>query len=209
MAATGKPNKYRQVEGKDGQIIKRGVGRPRNADLMPTVDLDHIDELDVIRANEKKKKVTSQFTTSLPATMRVMALPPIDDNDPEQVSIRIGEYLQICCEENIPVTTEGLALAFHINQRSLHYWLSGAMKGKPTEVVELLQAAVNLKDTVMAQDGLMRGDNPAFRIFLMRNGRTGYTNDDSKLDADSYEFDAQKRSAEEIVRKYQDLVDDD
>ena len=206
MPATGKPNKNRSVEKADGTIVKRGVGRPRNAELSKPLDPRDPDALTIARA---QKGAVNGKVSSLPATLRMLALPPIDDNNVNEVYQRISEYLQICNEEECPVTREGLALAFKVDRRMLQYWCAGATKSKPPEVVDALRMACALQDTVMAQDGLMRGDNPAFRIFLMRNNKSGYTNDEAKLDEGEMDYEGRKHSAEEIARKYADIVEDE
>ena len=205
MPATGKPNKNRSVEKADGTIVKRGVGRPRNMELSAPLKSDDPDALTIARA--QKKAMT--YKSTLPATIRILGLPSIDDNNVDEVYQRISEYMQICAEEEVPVTREGFAMAFKVDRRMLSYWLSGATKSKPPEVIDALKMGCAVIDTVLAQDGLIRGDNPAFRIFIMRNNKSGYTNDEAKLDEGEMDYEGRKHSAEEIARKYADIVEDE
>lgn len=198
----GVPNKYREVETPDGKVIKRGTGRPRSMDLAVYNEGD--DDL-AVRAEAKRERSPK---SSLPMLMKILTLPPIDDNDPEQVGNRIAEFFGVCDEFKMPATKEALALSFKVDRRTLYYWLDGHVKSKPREVIDLLSMACSVIDTQLATDGLMRGDNPAFRIFLMRNSRAGYTNDEGKLEANEMQIEDRKNSAEEIARKYEDMVED-
>lgn len=201
-----KKKEAREVYGAaDGKPIKRGRGRPRKADAHLPVKLDSPTALDKARAVDEK---LSQPWSSLAGSLRLLALPPIDDNDVDQVNDRIVDYLKICEEEGMPVTKEGLALAFRVDRRTLNYWLAGATR-KPQEVIDALKVADSLINTILAQDGLRREGNPAFRIFLMRNNNAGYTNDDDKLNETEIDYEGRKRSADEIARKYEDIVEDD
>ena len=113
MPATGKPNKNRSVEKADGTIVKRGVGRPRNMELSAPLKSDDPDALTIARA--QKKAMT--YKSTLPATIRILGLPSIDDNNVDEVYQRISEYMQICAEEEVPVTREGFAMAFKVDRR--------------------------------------------------------------------------------------------
>ena len=205
MPSTGKPNKLREPERADGTVIKRGRGRPRNMELSKPLNPNDPDALTIARA--QKKAMT--YKSTLPATIRILGLPSIDDNNVDEVYQRISEYMQICAEEEVPVTREGFAMAFKVDRRMLSYWLSGATKSKPPEVIDALKMGCAVIDTVLAQDGLIRGDNPAFRIFIMRNNKSGYTNDEAKLDEGEMDYEGRKHSAEEIARKYADIVEDE
>ena len=198
----GKPDPRREVIGADGKTIKRGTGRPRSMDM----SVYHEGDEDLaVRAEAKRTNSPKQ---SLPMLMKILALPPIDDNDPAQVGDRIAEFFNICMEHGFPATKEALALSFKVERRTLYYWLDGHVKSKPRDVVDLLGMACAVIDTSLATDGLVRGDNPAFRIFLMRNSRAGYTNDEGKLEANEMQIEDRKNSAEEIARKYEDMVED-
>ena len=198
----GKPDPRREVIGADGKTIKRGTGRPRSMDM--SVYREGDDDL-AVRANAKREATPK---TSLPMLMKILTLPPVDDNDPDQVGDRIVEFFGLCAEYQMPATKEGLALAFKLNRRTLYYWLDGHVKSKPREVIDLLSTACDVIDTQLATDGLIKEGNPAFRIFMMRNSRAGYTNDEGKLEANEMQIEDRKNSAEEIARKYEDMVED-
>lgn len=164
-----------------------------------------------LKDNKKSLKIAQEMAkpkSSFPAVFEILKLPPVDYNDPIEVAERIEAYFKICYETEITPTRETLGLAFKVNRTSIHHWAAGRTKSMPLEVIEMIRLACSTIDAALVQDSLEYNGNPAFRIFLMRNNRSGYTNDDDKLDSQPIDYDAPERTVEEIARKYREISSD-
>lgn len=70
---------------------------------------------------EKRKAQVKQATWA-------MRLPPINNNDPEQIKERIYLYFEYCAEEGLIIGLEGLCNALKINRTTFRSWLNGTAR---------------------------------------------------------------------------------
>ena len=97
-----------------------------------------------------------------------------DMADPAAVKERIQKYFQLCANDDMKPSVEGLAVAFCVDRRSVIRWANGEVRGVPPESVAELKRAYTVLNLQMAdymQDGRI---HPVSGIFLMKNNM-GYT----------------------------------
>ena len=138
--------------------------------------------------------------------LKVFNLPPCDRNNYEQLSARITEYFQICAEDDMKPTVNGLALAIGIDRDTLRDYAIEKRK-IPPECRDIIRKAYNFM-TNMWESYMTNGKiNPASGIFLAKN-HFGYV-DEVKVVA---ERGAERPSDEELIKDAKalsDSLDDD
>lgn len=96
-------------------------------------------------------------------------LPSINMTDKAAVSERISQYFEICVQNDMKPSVEGLAVAFGIDRVTLWKHVNGGTKSIPSEVVNTLKKAYGVLNAQMA-DYMQNGKiNPVAGIFLMKN----------------------------------------
>lgn len=99
--------------------------------------------------------------------MAVMAMPPIDRKDPEQVRARIGEYFALCATNDMKPTVKGFLNALRIPKTTLWEWKQGNFR-KDTHQAIILEAYDMLE--ALWEDYMQNGKiNPVSGIFLGKN----------------------------------------
>lgn len=100
-----------------------------------------------------------------------------DVTDPAAVSARIQKYIQLCIDDDMKPSIEGLAVAFCTDRKTLWRWANGTWDGNkqiPQAARDMLKRAytmVNLQMVDYMQNGKI---HPVAGIFLMKNN-FGYT----------------------------------
>lgn len=93
-----------------------------------------------------------------------------DMTNPAAVSDRIREYFQLCINDDMKPSVEGLAFAFNVSRRTLWAWANNVDSPRmPEEVRSLIKRAYDILTVQMAnymQNGKI---NPVAGIFLMKN----------------------------------------
>lgn len=92
-----------------------------------------------------------------------------DMKDPAAVKDRVMQYFELCGQNDMKPSIEGLGVAFGTNRKVLWKWVNGLVQSVPPESREVLQIAY---DTINAQmaDYMQNGKiNPVAGIFLMKN----------------------------------------
>lgn len=93
-----------------------------------------------------------------------------DMTDPVAVGDRIKEYFQLCINDDMKPSVEGLAFAFSVSRRTLWAWANNVDSPRmPEEVRSLIKRAYEVLTVQMAnymQNGKI---NPVAGIFLMKN----------------------------------------
>ena len=96
----------------DEIVEKRGRGRPKgtggNSRPDKTVQLD---------PGDNRKYIMHD--------LRMWDWPAVDMTRPKDVSERIGQYFQICAEDDMKPSVAGMALAFGIDRRTMWKWVNG------------------------------------------------------------------------------------
>ena len=93
-----------------------------------------------------------------------------DMTDPVAVNARIKEYFQLCINDDMKPSVEGLAFAFGVHRKTLWAWANNIDSARmPEEVRNLIKRAYEILTVQMAnymQNGKI---NPVAGIFLMKN----------------------------------------
>lgn len=130
-----------------------------------------------------------------------------DMTDPQAVSDRIAQYFQLCANDDMKPSVEGLAVAFSTDRKTLWRWANGVeSKGMPDEVRHVIKKAysiLNLQLTDYMQNGQI---NPVAGIFLMKNNM-GYA-DQSEVILTPNNPLATDQTPDEIAEKYKQLPEE-
>ena len=90
--------------------------------------------------------------------------------EPAQVKERIGQYFEICAEDDMKPSVAGMALAFGVHRKTLWAWANGIDSAYlPPASRDLIKKAYQFLNAQMedyAQNGKV---NPVTAIFLMKN----------------------------------------
>lgn len=138
--------------------------------------------------------------------LAIYNLPEIDTSDIEQVQKRIEEYFNICIENEVKPSVEGMALALGVDRRTVYQWSVGETR-KETHT-PTIKKAYRLLNVLMA-DYMQNGKiNPVSGIFLMKNN-FGYADKQEVVLSPNNPLGEQK-DTEEIRQKYIEstVVDD-
>ena len=92
----------------DEIVEKRGRGRPKG-----TGGNKRPDSTAQLQPGDNRKYLTHD--------LRMWDWPDVDMKKPEQVKERIGQYFQICAEDDMKPSVAGMALAFGIDRKTLWY----------------------------------------------------------------------------------------
>lgn len=103
-------------------------------------------------------------------SMKMWDWPNVDMKEPAQVKERIGQYLEICAEDDMKPSVAGMALAFGVHRKTLWAWANGIDSNYlPPASRDLIKKAYQFLNAQMedyAQNGKV---NPVTAIFLMKN----------------------------------------
>ena len=142
------------------EIKKRG--RPKGSnDLVPRA-----------KRTDMAKRSPDNFEAGdnnkfLSHALQISAMPVIDNTDPEQVSQRIGEYFQLCCDNDMKPTPAGLRNALRISKGTLSHWKNGIYREGTHQ--QIILEAYDLLDALW-QDYMYNGKiNPVAGIFIGKN----------------------------------------
>ena len=108
----------------------------------------------------------------LKKTLRLWKLPKIDMNSVDQVEKRIDEYFDICAQEDMKPSVEGLAFALGISRQHL-YEVRVGNRGKNKEVSDLLKRASEMLGMALVEYMQNGKINPIPALFLLKNNH-GY-----------------------------------
>lgn len=124
-----------------------------------------------------------------------------DMTDPVAVSNRIKEYFQLCINDDMKPSVEGLAFAFGVHRKTLWAWANNIDSPRmPDAVRDLIKRAYEILTVQMAnymQNGKI---NPVAGIFLMKNNM-GYQ-DKSEVVLTPNNPLGDQASPEELRQKY-------
>ena len=124
-----------------------------------------------------------------------------DMTDPVAVNARIKEYFQLCINDDMKPSVEGLAFAFGVHRKTLWAWANNIDSARmPEEVRNLIKRAYEILTVQMAnymQNGKI---NPVAGIFLMKNNM-GYQ-DKSEVVLTPNNPLGDQASPEELRQKY-------
>lgn len=139
----------------DEIVEKRGRGRPKG-----TGGNTRPDKTVQLEPGDNRKYIMHD--------LRMWDWPAVDMTRPRDVSERIGQYFQICAEDDMKPSVAGLALAMDIDRTYL-WEIRAGRKGKNPDVANTLKKAMKLLDLQMV-DYMQNGKiNPVSGIFLMKN----------------------------------------
>ena len=119
-------------------------------------------------AKEKDDLKKQKAKERLKQLMWAAKLPPINNNDPEQVRARIMLYFEYCEKNGCVVGKEGLCNALKINLATFKSWLDGSARNGQ-EHQRICQEADQMLKAYM-ESAMLSGDmNPIPGIFFMSN----------------------------------------
>ena len=183
---------------------------------------DQVDEIGHKVVKKKRAPRPEQTVQTAPGentryvhhSLQLYRLGKVDMSDPVAVENRVGEYFEICEQNDMKPSVAGLAVALGIDRVYLWEIRTGA-KGKNPDVANTLKRVCALLDQQMV-DYMQNGKiNPASGIFLMKNN-FGYTDKQEVIVTPSTPLGDQsddkalqdRYSDAVVVDDYEDVTDD-
>lgn len=105
-------------------------------------------------------------TKYLEHSMRMWKWPSVDMKDNGAVEARVLQYFQLCADDDMKPSVEGLALAFGVNRRTMTRWMTGDLRPKISPTIQKAYQLLNAQMADYMQNGKI---NPVSGIFLMKN----------------------------------------
>ena len=172
----------------DEIVEKRGRGRPKG-----TGGNKRPDSTAQLQPGDNRKYLTHD--------LRMWDWPDVDMKEPEQVKERIGQYFQICAEDDMKPSVAGMALAFGVDRKTLWCWCNGVDSAYiPAESRTTLKKAYYFLNAQM-ENYMQNGKiNPVAGIFLMKNNM-GYVDKQEMVLTPNQQLGDQV-SPEDLQRKY-------
>lgn len=137
---------------------------------------NHLEE--VAQNVVKKKRTRDDFsvhaepgdnTKYIRHNLQLSMLPEVDITDKAAVESRIHQYFEICAQNGMKPSVEGMAVAFGTDRQSLWRYANGQIKKVPKNVCDTLKKGYAILNAQMA-DYMQNGKiNPVAGIFLMKN----------------------------------------
>ncbi len=134
-------------------------------------------------------------------SMAMLDWPDVSMREPEQVKARIGQYFQLCADDDMKPSVAGMALAFGVDRTTLWKWANGVDSAYvPTESRNLIKKAYQVLNAQM-ENYMQNGKiNPVAGIFLMKNNM-GYVDKQEMVLTPNQQLGDQV-SPEDLQRKY-------
>lgn len=133
---------------------------------------------EVAQAVVKKKRTRDDFAVHtnpgdnakyIRHNLMLAKLGDVDMTDKNAVEDRILQYFQICADNDMKPSVEGMAVAFGTDRQSLWRYANGVIQKIPKEVCCTLKKGYGVLNAQMA-DFMQNGKiNPVAGIFLMKN----------------------------------------
>lgn len=149
--------------------------------------------------NYQIKAAPGEHSKYLKHSLRMWNWTRPDMTSLEAVENRIQEYFNICAEDDIKPSVEGLAVAFDVDRKQLWRWANGVQSTIDCDISHTIKKAYTVLNLQMV-DYMQNGQiNPVSGIFLMKNNMA-YTDStevivtpNSPLGTESSAEEAQKR----------------
>ena len=126
-----------------------------------------------------------------------------DMGDPVAVKNRVLQYFELCRQNDMKPSIEGLGVAFGTNRKVLWRWVNGIVHSVSPESREILESAYDVINAQMA-DYMQNGKiNPVAGIFLMKNNM-GYE-DKTEMVLTPNSALGEEQRPDEIAQKYAEL----
>ena len=134
-------------------------------------------------------------------SMVMWGWPDVNMREPEQVKERIGQYFQLCANDDMKPSVAGMALAFGVDRTTLWKWANGVDSAYvPAESRNLIKKAYQVLNAQM-ENYMQNGKiNPVAGIFLMKNNM-GYVDKQEMVLTPNQQLGDQV-SPEDLQRKY-------
>ena len=177
----------------DEMEVKKGRCRPKG-----TGGNKRPDSTTQLQPGDNRKYLTHD--------LRMWDWPDVNMKEPEQVKARIGQYFQICAEDDMKPSVAGMALAFGVDRRTLWKWVNGIECAYiPAESRDSLKKAYQFLNAQM-ENYMQNGKiNPVAGIFLMKNNM-GYVDKQEMVLTPNQQLGDQV-PAEDLEKKYlEDVV---
>ena len=149
-----------QLTGSDNTVVSRKRGRPKGS----------TNKTKVSRPDRTVQTEQGENSRYILHDMKLMNLPTIDLNNPEQMRKRINAYFGICSDDDIKPSIASLALSLGVGRSTLFNWLTG--KTQTITNNESMDTLKKAYDTINSYYEHMMNNgkiNPVAGIFLMKN----------------------------------------
>lgn len=148
---------------------------------------------------EDKAIMNSRMTNVM---VKVASLPKINLNNANEIYDRAMQYFNICIEEGIKPTQEGIASALKITRWTFSAWVTGKTD-KPKEIREVLSWIHSTLEALTMQMMVEGQIQPIPALFVLKNNY-GYTNDEVDMEVKESK---EKVDIASIKAKYELLED--
>lgn len=103
-------------------------------------------------------------------SMAMWGWPDVNMREPEQVKARIGQYFQLCADDDMKPSVAGMALAFGVDRKTIWAWANGVdsayLHAESRNLIKKAYQLLNAQMENYMQNGKI---NPVAGIFLMKN----------------------------------------
>lgn len=139
--------------------------------------------------------------------LTIRNLPKIDINSNEEVRDRINLYFNLCIENDIKPTVQGLANSLGVSRATLWNWNNGIYRKDDPVHLDLIRSAYSMLEQLW-EDYMLNGKiNPVSGIFLGKNN-FGYTDKQEVVVTPHSPFD-DVENAETVSQRYIESVAED
>lgn len=139
--------------------------------------LEETQKQKIARFKQEDKAIQNSAIAQI--TLTIATLDKIDLDNANEVYQRALKYFNICIENGIKPTQEGMASALKISPFTLRNWLQGG-GNKTKEVREVLNWIQSTLQMMTIQNMIDGNLNPISGIFISKNN-FGYTNDEKVI----------------------------
>ena len=177
----------------DEMEVKKGRGRPKG-----TGGNKRPDSTAQLQPGDNRKYLTHD--------LKMWDWPDVSMREPEQVKARIGQYFQLCANDDMKPSVAGMALAFGVDRKTLWAWCNGVDSAYiPAESRNLIKKAYQVLNAQM-ENYMQNGKiNPVAGIFLMKSNM-GYVDKQEMVLTPNQQLGDQV-PAEDLEKKYlEDVV---
>jgi len=182
---------------------KRPVGRPRKQPKSNSTEITTSRSLPPTAFGQDQSE-PGDNTKYLSHALTIMHWPMIDITDPEEVRTRIGEYFQLCVNDDMKPSVKGLENALRVSRSTIWEWRQGHYRAGTHQAI--IREAYDVLEALW-QDYMQNGKiNPVSGIFLGKN-LFSYA-DKQEVVVTPNQYQIQEVDMEAIEAKYAELPED-
>ena len=134
-------------------------------------------------------------------SMTMWGWPDVNMREPGHVKARIGQYFQLCADDDMKPSVAGMALAFGVDRKTIWAWANGVdsayLHAESRNFIKKAYQVLNAQMENYMQNGKI---NPVAGIFLMKNNM-GYVDKQEMVLTPNQQLGDQV-SPEDLQKKY-------